>query len=332
MDFVTSNFTLDYSNLVQNVSDSFNSSKVTTGIPTRSGNIMARFYPIIVAEMVLSNICLILSLIVYSVLPEFRNVHGKNLITLSSCLLTTFLLLILDLILRNHISYSFCFTIAMVIHVTFLGTFFWTNIMTYDIWRTITHMKAKSEGGSHSSKYLKYSIYAWTATALISLPAAVVEMTNSIPKKYKPQFGVRRCWISNRIAFYLYFNLPVGIILFNNLVMFILTIRKLWIIKKMTSILDVKKQQQRLNLYLKLFLVMGITWIAEFLPLVTGVYYLYAVAGMLTALHGFFLFVIFICKKKILYQTWERLRYGKISQNSSSEQTSSSASKSQSTG
>ncbi|KFM62861.1 G-protein coupled receptor Mth, partial [Stegodyphus mimosarum] len=186
MDFVTSNFTHDYTNLAQNMSDSFNTSRVTTGIHSRSGNIMAKFYPIIVAEMVLSNICLILSLIVYSILPEFRNVHGKNLITLSSCLLTTFLLLILDLILRNHISYTFCFTIAMVIHVTFLGTFFWTNIMTYDIWRTITHMKAKCEGGSHSSKYIKYSIYAWTATVLISLPAAIVEGTNWIPKKYKP--------------------------------------------------------------------------------------------------------------------------------------------------
>ncbi|GFT93099.1 g-protein coupled receptor Mth2 [Trichonephila clavipes] len=206
---------------------------------------VSKYYPIIVAEMIASCLCLIFSIAVYALLPEFRNVNGKNLITLSSCLLTTFLMLILDLIIRNYVPFGVCFTIAMIIHVTFLGTFFWTNVMAFDIWKTLTEMKSKGEVKKHSRKYLKYSIYAWTATTLTALPAALLEATDWVPGAYRPKFGVQRCWLSGTTAFIYYFNLPVGIILACNLIMFILIIRKLRIIKKMTAILNVKQQQER---------------------------------------------------------------------------------------
>ncbi|GBM06174.1 G-protein coupled receptor Mth2 [Araneus ventricosus] len=293
----------------------------------RSRNV-SRFYPIIIVEMIASCLCLIFSIVVYSILPEFRNVHGKNLISMSSCMLITFLMLILDLIIRKHVPFEVCFTLAMIIHVTFLATFFWTNVMAFDIWRTLTDLKAKAEVKSNSRKYLKYSIYAWTATILTALPAAILELTDLVPVNSRPKFGVKRCWLSGTPAFIYYFNLPVGIILFCNLVMFLLIVRKLRIIKKMTAILNIKQEQERFHLYLKLFLVMGITWTTEFLPWVTGVYWLYALAGMLTALHGCVLFFIFVCKKRILRTFFQKIRQAKKSSAStpstSSQQTLSS--------
>lgn len=53
---------------------------------------------------------------------------------------------------------------------------------------------------------------------------------------------------------------------------------------------------------------MGIIWIAEFLPWATKIYKLYALAGMLTALHGVLLFAIFVLKKRILKQVLEKFR------------------------
>ncbi|GIY66352.1 g-protein coupled receptor Mth2 [Caerostris extrusa] len=101
----------------------------TSNYPTNNSNAtqessVAKYYPIIAAEMAASCLCLIFSIVVYSILPEFRNVHGKNLISMSSCMLSTYLLLILDLIIRKFISFQVCFTIAMLIHITFLATFF----------------------------------------------------------------------------------------------------------------------------------------------------------------------------------------------------------------
>ncbi|CAL1265661.1 unnamed protein product [Larinioides sclopetarius] len=268
------------------------------------------FYPIIIIEMIASCLCLIFSIIVYAILPEFKNVHGKNLISMSSCMLITFLMLILDLIIRKRVPFEACFTLALIIHVTFIATFFWTNVMAFDIWRTLTDLKAKSEVKNNSRKYLKYSIYAWTATILTTLPAVILDLTDLASKDHRPKFGVRRCWLSGTTAFIYYFNLPVGIILFCNLVMFLLIVRKLRILKKMTAILNVKQEQEKFYLYLKLFLVMGITWATEFLPWVTGVYWLYIIAGMLTALHGCVLFFIFVCKKRILRTFVQKIRQG----------------------
>lgn len=47
---------------------------------------------------------------------------------------------------------------------------------------------------------------------------------------------------------------------------------------------------------------MGLIWITEFIPWLTGIYYLYAVAGMLNCLHGVYLFFIFACKKRTFKQ------------------------------
>lgn len=161
---------------------------------TTSNSIISMIYPAIVTEMVLSILCLVLSIIVYTILPEFKNVHGKNLMSLSSCLLTTYIFLCLDLALRLHISYAFCFTIAVVIHISFLATFFWTNVMAFDIWRNMTSMKRKNfERKRETNKYTKYSIYAWTTTVLTALPAVILESTDLVSVQYRPQFGVKRC-------------------------------------------------------------------------------------------------------------------------------------------
>lgn len=213
---------------------------------TTSNSIISVVYPVIVTEMVLSILCLVLSIIVYSILSEFKNVHGKNLMTLSSCLLTTYIFLCLDLAMRLHISYAFCFTIAVIIHISFLATFFWTNVLAFDIWRNMTSMKRKKfERKSESKKYKKYSIYAWTATVLTVLPAIILESTELVSVQYRPQFGVKRCWLSGSKAFTYYFHIPVGVILLGNLIMFSSTIRQLWLIKKMTAILQVKQQQKK---------------------------------------------------------------------------------------
>lgn len=117
----------------------------TNGTSNRPGSDFAKYFPLIMAEMALSCLCLIFSIAVYAVLPEFKNVHGKNLISMSVSLLVTFILLICDLMWRNSVSRAVCFNIAMVIHVTFLANFFWTNVMAFDIWKSLTDMKAKGE-------------------------------------------------------------------------------------------------------------------------------------------------------------------------------------------
>lgn len=263
------------------------------------------YLPLILTEMISSIICLVLSIIIYSILPEFKNVHGKNLISLSSCLLATYILLSLDIVLYRHVSYSFCFTISVLNYAAFLSIFFWTNVMAYDIWSNVTRMKVKCEVTNSSRKYAKYSAYAWSGTVLTSLPAVVFETRNIIAGHRRS--GVTRCLLSDRTAFLYYFYVPVGFLLLGNMTLFCLTIRKLWLIKKTTEILQIKQEQNRLILYLKLFFVMGVTWFTAFLPRIIQIVELYIVSGILMALHGVCLFVIFTLRKSVLRQLKEKI-------------------------
>lgn len=63
----------------------------------------------------------------------------------------------------------------------------------------------------------------------------------------------------------------------------------------------------RFYLYVKLSVVMGVIWVFEFIPWITGYYRLYGLAGMLNSLHGIYLFFIFVFKRKTLAKLRQRL-------------------------
>ncbi|XP_023242045.1 probable G-protein coupled receptor Mth-like 3 [Centruroides sculpturatus] len=268
-----------------------------TSTDTKKSSV-ANFHSIIIVCLALSMICLLIIGVVYSIITDFRNIHGKILLSLSGNLGVTYTFLILDLMFRRKFSPIACLSIGFVIHITFLATFFWTNIMAYDAWRTITRMKPKKIR-TNKKRYLCYAAYAWGATLLISLPAVIFDNTDFIPVKYRPNMGVKRCWLSGTPAFLIYFNSPVGLVLFTNLIFFLMTIKTLIQLRNTTMILHVNKDKQRFYLYIKLFLIMGLIWITEYIPWLSGIYKLYAIAGILNSLHGVYLFVIFICKRSV---------------------------------
>lgn len=52
---------------------------------------------------------------------------------------------------------------------------------------------------------------------------------------------------------------------------------------------------------------MGIIWVFEFIPWITGYHKLYGLAGLLNSLHGLYLFFIFVFKRKTLSHMQQRL-------------------------
>ena len=88
-----------------------------------------------VIGQIISIICLIILLTVYIVLPQLRNIPGKNLMCLSaSLLMAQFLFLTAVGATDNRI---FCTMITVVLHYSFLAAFFWINVMSFDICRDI---------------------------------------------------------------------------------------------------------------------------------------------------------------------------------------------------
>ncbi|KAL1439090.1 hypothetical protein MTO96_047550 [Rhipicephalus appendiculatus] len=193
-------------------------------------------------------------------------------------------------------------------HTSFLAVFFWTNVMAFDVWQAIVTLRPLANPRLREDHYWQYAVYAWTATAAVSAPAFVLHFTELVPEAYRPRFGEVRCWLSGQLAYALYFNLPVGIILLCNVVIFGLTAWALYRAKTLQRVtLQAKQHKKMFYLYVKLSVVMGIIWVFEFIPWITGYYRLYGLAGMLNSLHGIYLFFIFVFKRKTLAQLRQRL-------------------------
>ncbi|XP_067134532.1 G-protein coupled receptor Mth-like [Centruroides vittatus] len=265
----------------------------------------------IIISLILSIICIIITIIIYNCISELNTLHGKILKSLSACLGTTYSLLLLDFYLKPYVPYYFCITLGILTYFIFMATFYWTNVMTYDLWKTLSTMMPKSQFFS-GNKYCIYSIYAWIASILTSMPIIVIQNTKFVTKKFHPKIGKNTCWITGRNASIIYLSIPVGVILFANLVMFILTTKALIKVKNTTKILKINQGRNTFKLYIKLFLVMGLVWFTEFIPFIYDECHLDILTDILNSLHGLFLFLIFICKRKIfrnLSSCFHKYRY-----------------------
>ncbi|XP_023217776.1 probable G-protein coupled receptor Mth-like 3 [Centruroides sculpturatus] len=260
--------------------------------------------PIVTFSMILSILCVIVTIMVYIIVSESKTLHGKILMSFSGCLGSMYFFVFLDVYLQPFLSLPACVAIGIVTYIMLIATFFWLNIMAYDIWKTICSSTG-SANSKHSKKYLRYSVYAWTSTILTCIPLIVVQNTNLVPEAFHPGIGKRNCWFNGFVGARIFMSAPTGVILLSNLVMFVLTIKSLVQINKMTQTFQIRENNIQFKLYFKLFLIMGLVWMTDFFPIMFKNCHLYLVSDFLNCLHGFFLFVIFICKKKIIKQFFE---------------------------
>lgn len=219
-----------------------NATNLPDNLPIVPKPVLSKYYPYLAAELGLSILCSVILIFVYVIIGEHKTLPGKNVICISFSLIVTYILLSVDLMLRPMIPYSICYAMGVTVQITFLATFFWTNVMSYDIMKTMASVKPDS---IRTSKFWKYSAYAWSMTLVCVLPAVVIDLTDVVPDVYRPKFGVKKCWLSGQLSFLLYFNLPVGLTLASNCIFFVLTARTIVRVRSATAILAANRHKKR---------------------------------------------------------------------------------------
>lgn len=169
--------------------------------------------------LVTSLIALALHIIVFLLVPRFRNLPGKNLFSLTCCLFMAHLIFLTGTrATRNH---GLCVFLSAALHFFWLSSFTWMNVMSIDVCRTFTNQLRPANSGSQST-YVFYSVYAWSVPLLVVTLALVFQYVDVLPG-YEPHYGTRYCWINNRYGLALFFLLPQGAIILENTVLFFLT-------------------------------------------------------------------------------------------------------------
>ncbi|XP_046680950.1 G-protein coupled receptor Mth2-like isoform X3 [Homalodisca vitripennis] len=267
------------------------------------------FYPI---GMLLSIPFLFATFIVYAIIPDLHgNPHGKSIMSHILSLLTGYVTLTVIQLMGKNMPGFWCFSLAFVIQFSFLATFFWLNVMCFDIWWVFSGLRPLrgSVKEREHKKFILYSLYAWGCPLVIFVITLVIELVPSIPKSFiKPQFGVDKCWFKTSEALVLYFYLPIGVLVLLNIAMFVTTAFRLRMHTRDTKVLQTSEsrrndeaERQRFNLYLKLFIVMGINWVMELVSFVVGgPKSIWFVTDLGNTLQGLLIFLIFVCKRRIL--------------------------------
>lgn len=245
--------------------------------------------------ILLSLIGLFITVLVYSVFPSLRNVPGRIIISLSTSLFLAELLLLIAP--SAETDSKVCIPLAISIHYLFLAAFFWMNVTALNIYLTFGKTLNNSSLNSHSHRFIKFSFYAWL-TPLVIIGIAISFNYLDI-QGYNPNYGDGICWITNKNALLVFFITPLGIILFLNIIFFTIATYRIWLAKRQSVLVLGKGDRQDLCIYLKLSVVVGLTWLFGFLAQGVSHVAIWYVYIVLNTLQGVFICLSFVCSRRV---------------------------------
>ena len=263
-------------------------------------------YYVSLVGLIISITALFILLVIYSILPPLRNIPGKCLMSLAASVLLAQLLFVAG-VSRTEV-FEVCVSIAVLMHYSFLAGFFWMNVMAFDIWKTFGTKSLQTGVGERSLRFFLYSLYAWLLPAIIIIVAMILEHTD-VEGDYRPNYADGMCWITNRPALIVLFAIPLAILLIVNIIFYIVTVRAIVLISRATRIVK-KSEKRRFLLYVKLCVIMGLTWVFAFVAAFSDVQVLWYLFIIFNTLQGLFICLAFICTKKVYRLLKEKIGGG----------------------
>ncbi|XP_038120388.1 G-protein coupled receptor Mth2 isoform X2 [Culex quinquefasciatus] len=255
---------------------------------------------------------LLATLLIYACLPELRNIHGKSLICYVFSLTCAYLV-----ILHLNMGWGFipCKVVGYLFYFWVLVSFFWLNVMCFDIfWTFSSGVVIKNE----RRRFWYYSLYAWGSAFALTSMLLLIEKTDLLPEHLRPNIGISRCFInSEKMIEFVYFYLIILLIVVINVYFFIVTAVRIIRIQRATDAVlkqdsrrhsKFEKDRYRFSLYLRLFVVMGVTWTFELISWAVGENgYLFYVTDVCNCLLGVIIFFLFVWKKKVRQLALKRI-------------------------
>ncbi|XP_011863793.1 PREDICTED: G-protein coupled receptor Mth2-like isoform X3 [Vollenhovia emeryi] len=298
-------------------------------------------YPV---GLIISLPFLLATFVVYSILPELQNMHGYTLRGYVGSLFVAYTVLAVAQLIPDQriVTDTICITFAFIIHFSFLASFFWLNVMCFDIWWTFGGFRSLqgSMKQRERKKFVMYSIYAWGSASILTIVCAIMDFVPSVPKELiRPEIGATKCWFNTDEARAIYFYGPMSVTVICNICLFISTALKIVRHKKDTAHHLRSSESRRhddnkqwFNLYLKLFIVMGINWSMEIISWLfkSAPPYVWYLTDLTNTLQGLIIFIIFVWKEKIkrlLLKRFSCQDRGLFSRNSTHSGVHSSASR-----
>ncbi|CAF4331119.1 unnamed protein product [Rotaria sp. Silwood2] len=276
----------------------------------------------------LSICALSITLFTFILFSSLRNLPGCNVMNLIIALILAEILFLLQSLLIMTRP-SVCLLFALGIHFFFLASFFWMNVMAFDLWKTF-HRGFSIYIYEIRERLPYYALYAWGMPVIIVLIGILLDIKNA---QLKPCYGrffrgcydvcfhtkhdspLQGCWIESAVMRFLLFGVPVAIILIINFIFYALTVRN---IRRIRGQVERKFQQKKqvvpgehdVKIYMRMAVLAGFGWTIGFILFALPdsqqgfQYYLVAIFHylfiLLNATPGLFIFVVYVCNRRVL--------------------------------
>nr|XP_027218954.1 G-protein coupled receptor Mth2-like [Penaeus vannamei] len=265
------------------------------------------------ASVAVSCVFLAVTILCHVVVPKLRDTQGLCLL----CHMVS--LFVADAALFVSYVYTYkdpglaCVINGMIIQMSFLATFFWLNVMCFDIWRVIratVHLVPLTGILSNDSKKFKaYSVYAWGGPFVVTSVSALLFF---LPERYvaagvvRPDFGVNTCFLDGDLEYLVHFYGLVGALFLVNLLLLGHTIYMLFRAGAAFNCCSKTESprafnRSHLDAYwqrFSLFTLMAVCWVTEVLSWKIPPAGMWIVTDLLNSLQGLVVFLIFLSSKK----------------------------------
>ncbi|KAF2357826.1 GPCR family 2 secretin-like [Trinorchestia longiramus] len=296
--------------------------------------------------LALSCAFILATLFVYlSVTEIFRRLPSKCVVSESIALLLSFLCLIILQAINSSNNSAFCVatgrglvvlvgvvvlvgswrpwwgTGGLVFYYATLASFFWLNVMCFDMYFTFRSIVNVTRDGNDRKWLVRYSCYGWGLPFVFLVAVCIVDnlpFTASYFHVIRPNiFTVCHIPTNDHVARWVYMYCPMLILLAINAGLFVhVAVSLVRQQRENARVLQGTESQARAGgkasqsggkvkesaiLCLKLFVVMGVTWVTEIISFTDGnPCYVWLVTDVINCLRGLFIFLIFVCKRDVI--------------------------------
>jgi len=261
----------------------------------------------------LSMVCLVFHLLVTLIAPELQNLSGKNLFSFAFALLGSYGCFLANM-LAVDIEYEFCFVLAILMYYFYLASFCWMLNIASNVAKTLrlATTQLRFSSGAQWGRFAVNCIIGWLLPAVLVIGVSVLDRLDipEIPFQFKPGFGssqIGLCWFSSRTALLIYFVAPFSLIMMMNVVFFTSSSCVVWESSRSTAKITATGPRISFFLYLRLALLMGLTWISGLVAGLVDLEPVWYVFLVLNTLQGLFILLFFTCSKKVVNSVKERL-------------------------
>ncbi|XP_065360901.1 G-protein coupled receptor Mth2-like [Calliphora vicina] len=258
--------------------------------------------------MAISVSFLIPTILVYLVLKELReNLRGKLLICYLFSLTMGYG--IISFINISELSFDVipCSFLGFTCYFFSMAAFLWLSVLCYDIWKNFKETYMQLNPRNNSKQFILYSLYVWLSAGLATFCIIYIELSPTVDDIYKTGIGGEICWLdTEKWSAAIYFYGPNLVILLFNFATFGHITARIYKVRRNVARITLSDKffQENAIVILRLFLIMGISWLFDIVSYCMRENedwdFLFVFCDFANAIQGILIFWLFVMKPNVL--------------------------------